>query len=141
MPHPSLKEALQEARNLLVDLRALCPFLAPLPFNKVRIIIFVSWGSDREIHTPPPQNRDQHRENKIGGGAYFVFFFGSDNSHTTPQKSPLDDEVLLWAWCVVGGPLSWGSDKSHMEMACGGPLTRAERAEIARVSAIDECEF
>ena len=37
---------------------------------------------------------------------YFGFFLGFDNSHTTPQKIPPDEEGLLWGWCVVGGPLN-----------------------------------
>ena len=32
----------------------------------------------------PHKNNDQHLECKTGGGAYFAFFLGSDNSHTTP---------------------------------------------------------
>ena len=43
---------------------------------------------------------------KTGGGAYFAFFLGSDNSHTTPPKKlPPDEEDLLWGWCVFRGPL------------------------------------
>ena len=53
----------------------------------------------------PHKIDDQHRECKTGGGAYFVFFLGSENSYTTPPKIPPDQEGLLWGWCVVGGPL------------------------------------
>ena len=53
----------------------------------------------------PHKIDDQYRECKTGGGAYFAFFLGSDNSHTTPPKIPPDKESLLWGWCVVGGPL------------------------------------
>ena len=35
-----------------------------------------------------------------------------NNSRTTPQKIPLDEEGLLWGWCVVGGPLSGGFSAS-----------------------------
>ena len=44
----------------------------------------------------PHKIDDQHREGKIGGGAYFAFFLGSDNSHTIPLKRPPDKEGLLW---------------------------------------------
>ena len=53
----------------------------------------------------PHKTDDQHRECKTGGGAYFSFLLGSDNSHTTPPKIPPDEEGLLWGWCVVRGPL------------------------------------
>ena len=49
----------------------------------------------------PHKIDDQHRECKAGGGAYFAFFLGSDNSHTTPQNIPPDGKGLLWGWCVV----------------------------------------
>ena len=55
---------------------------------------------------------DQHRECKTGGGAYFAFFLGSENSHTTPPKIPPEEGRLLWGWCVVGGPLNRGHLKS-----------------------------
>ena len=55
----------------------------------------------------PHKIDDQDRECKTGGGAYFPFFLGSDNSHTTPPKIPPDKEGLLWGWCVVGGPLKF----------------------------------
>ena len=35
----------------------------------------------------PHKIDDQHCECETGGGAYFTFFLGSDNSHTTPSKS------------------------------------------------------
>ena len=44
----------------------------------------------------PHKIDDQHRKCKIGGGAYFAFLLGSDNSHTTPQKLPRDEEGLLF---------------------------------------------
>ena len=53
----------------------------------------------------PHKIDDQHCKCKIGGGAYFALFLGSDNSHTTPPKIPPDKEGLLWGWCVVRGPL------------------------------------
>ena len=61
--------------------------------------------SDHEIHAPPHKIDNQHRECKTGGGAYFAFFLGSDNSHTTTPKIPPDVEGLLWGWRVVRGPL------------------------------------
>ena len=53
----------------------------------------------------PHKIDNQHRACKTGGGAYFAFFLGCENSHTTPQKRPLDEEDFLWGWCVVGSPL------------------------------------
>ena len=56
----------------------------------------------------PHKIDDQHRECKTGGGAYFAFLLGSDNSHTTPPplpKIPPDKEGLLWGLCVVRSPL------------------------------------
>ena len=61
----------------------------------------VAWEWAYKIFTPRLQNTtylhqtaksthhphkidDQHRECKIGGGAYFAFFLVSDNWHTTP---------------------------------------------------------
>ena len=62
-----------------------------------------NWAPKSTHH--PHKIDDQHRECKTGGGAYFAFFFGSDNSHTTPTpKIPLEEEGLLWGWCVVRGP-------------------------------------
>ena len=58
----------------------------------------------KSTHHPHKIN-DQHRECKTGGGAYFAFFLGSVNPHTTPPKIPPDEEGLLWGWCVAGGPL------------------------------------
>ena len=43
--------------------------------------------SDPEIQAPPHKIDDQHRECKTGSGAYFAFFLGSENSHTTPPKN------------------------------------------------------
>ena len=65
------------------------------------------WDQNRTAKSThhPHKIDDQHRECKTGGGAYFAFFLGSDNSHTTPPKIPPDEEGLLWGWCVVRGPL------------------------------------
>ena len=84
---------------------------------------------------------DQHRECKTGGGAYFAFFLNSDNSHTTPPKIPLDEEGLLWGWCVVGGPLGgsgrlfsdsfWVSapgPERLLQLVRGFPRSRTEKA-------------
>ena len=43
--------------------------------------------SDREIHTPHPQNRRWTSWVQNRGGVYFAFFFRSDNSHTTSPNS------------------------------------------------------
>ena len=60
----------------------------------------------------PHKIDDQHRECKIGGGAFFAFLLGSDNSHTPPPpKIPPDQEGLWWGWCVVGGPLTTAKKK------------------------------
>ena len=73
-----------------------------------------AFGPPRTVRFPPPLGvsartaksthhphkiDDQHRKCKTGGGAYFAFFLGSDNSHTTPPKIPLDEEGL----CGVRG--------------------------------------
>ena len=47
----------------------------------------------------PHKIDDQHRRCKTGGDAYFAFFLGSDNSHTT-SKIPPDEEGLLWGRCL-----------------------------------------
>ena len=41
----------------------------------------------------PHKIDNQHRECKTGGGAYFAFFLGSEDSHTTPPKIPPDEEA------------------------------------------------
>ena len=61
----------------------------------------------------PHKIDDQHRECKTGGGAYFAFFLGSNNSHTTPPKIPPDEEGLFRGSCVVRDPLF-----SHPELFC-----------------------
>ena len=62
-------------------------------------------ASDREIYAPPPQNRRSTSQVRNWGWCVFTVFLGSNNSHTTPPKIPLDEEGLLWGWCVVGGLL------------------------------------
>ena len=49
----------------------------------------------------PHKIDDQHRECKTGGGAYFAFLLGSDNSHTTSPKIPPDEKGLVWEWLAL----------------------------------------
>ena len=86
----------------------------------------------------------QHRECKTGGGAYFAFFLGSDNSHTIPPKTPPDKEGLLWGRCVACVPLL----KVTRELRCCFPgmgsqsKTRAARKAVRRgckMSRSDPC--
>ena len=71
-----------------------------VPRNATR----TKYQTAKSTHHPHKIN-NQHRECKTGGDAYFAFFLGPDNSHTTPLKRPPDEEGLLWGWSVVGGPL------------------------------------
>ena len=58
--------------------------------------------------THHPHKMDgQHCACETGGGAYFAFLLGSDNSRTTPPRIPPDEAGLLWGWCVVRGPLNY----------------------------------
>ena len=59
---------------------------------------------------------------KLGVVRILPFFLASDNSHTTPQKIPPDEEGLLWGWCVVGGPLSLGEGLGRVQVGGGGWL-------------------
>ena len=63
--------------------------LATLEFgvDVEEVVLLLAANSDREIHAPPHEIDDQHCECETGGGAYFAFFLGSDNSHTTPPKN------------------------------------------------------
>ena len=63
----------------------------------------VGFGPPKSTHHPHKID-DQHRECKTGGGAYFAFFLGSENSHTTPPKIPPDEEGLF-----VGMVRGWRS--------------------------------
>ena len=48
--------------------------------------------SDREIHAPPPQIDDQHRECQTGGGAYFAFLLSERAKGAA--KAPCGETVI-----------------------------------------------
>ena len=77
-----------------------CWNVAAFPHNQECLAI-----GPRNPCTTPTKSTINIASAKLGGGAYFAFCLGSNNSHTTPPKIPLDEEGLLWGWCVVGGPL------------------------------------
>ena len=64
-------------------------------------------GSDREIHTPPPQNRRSTSRVQNWGWCVICLFlrFRQVAYHPPPPKIPPGEEGLLWGWCVDGGPL------------------------------------
>ena len=80
-----------------------------------------AYQTARSTHRPHKIDA-QHRECKIGGGAYSAFFLGSDTIRTPPppKKKPPDEEGLLWGWCVVRGSLCCirGYEKSSPCFLC-----------------------
>ena len=62
--------------------------------SKLAILVHQQlWLRPRNSHSNPHKIDDKHRESKTGADAYFVFFLGSANSHTTPQKRPPDEDL------------------------------------------------
>ena len=86
----------------------------------------VSFRSDREIHAPPPQNRRSTSRVQNWGRCVFCLFLSFRQFAHHPPKTPLDEEGLLWGWCVVGGPLFdlWGTPTN-----CRSSITCEELAQ------------
>ena len=102
-------KAKRRTENSKSDPKDLQGLLSPVQFLKNSLAIFHSFASAISNQTAKSTHHlhkinDQHRGCKTGGGAYFVFFLGSNNSHTTtPQKYHLMRKVFCGdgAWLAV----------------------------------------
>ena len=85
---------------------AITAFGGPEGYSRLALIAFGAFGFFVPKYYYRLGKMDKRSlDSFILGGYGLQDFLGPDNLHTTPSKTPPDEEGLFWGWCVARGPL------------------------------------